>query len=140
MIKQQIEEVLKEYIQIDPNWDYGIEQCWKKEIAILTADVPATIAYFLHDCTDEEFFWLSEIFSDLSEKVPSKELVEALRTRLNAIKRENYRPKEFYSELLQKMDSFDEFMDSIEYEVVEAEGVLNYILWKKETEGTEAKE
>lgn len=118
--------------------NYWIEDYWKAAVEAGTQNISDTIAYFLHDCTDEEFFWLSEIFSDLSEKVPNKELVEALRTRLNAIKRENYRPKDFHSKLLREMNSFDEFMDSIEYEVVEAEGVLDYIFWKKETGGKES--
>lgn len=113
---------------------------WEAAVDAALQSVPNTIHYLQRDCTDEEFFWLSEIFEELVKKTQSVELLEALRTRLNAVKRENYRPKDFHSKLLQEMHSFDEFIDSIEYEVAEAEGVLNYILWKKETEGTEAKE
>ena len=63
MIKEKIAEVIKERIRIceetEDNWDYGIEQCWKKYAEIMLPDIDKSIAYFLHECTDEEFYWLS---------------------------------------------------------------------------------
>lgn len=144
MIQEQLTEVLKERIrnadELQNNWGDGLEQCWKKEIAILSADVPATIDYLLHDCTGEEFFWISEVFPDLPETVLSKELINAMRTRLNAIKPEEYHPDKFHSKTLQDWGGFEKFIHRIQYDVNLTEGVLDYILWKKETEGTEAKE
>ena len=66
MIKEKLTEVLKERIRISEetqdNWDYGIEQCQKKEIELLSKDINDTIEYFENNCTATEFSWLSEVF------------------------------------------------------------------------------
>ena len=56
-------------------WDDGIEECREKEIAILAEDIPSTIMFLKNDCTADEYSWISEVFEDVVELVPSKELV-----------------------------------------------------------------
>lgn len=118
--------------------NYWIEDYWKAAIEAGTRNRSDTIDYFLHDCTDEELFWISEVFSDLPETILSKELINAMRTRLNAIKPEEYHPEKFQSKTLQDWGNFEQFIHSIQYEVNLTEGVLDYILWKKETGGKES--
>ena len=38
-------KVIKQREETDDEWDYGIEQCWKKEIEILSEDIPSTIDF-----------------------------------------------------------------------------------------------
>lgn len=48
------------------------------------------IAYFLNECTDEEFYWLAEAFEEISEKAQRKDLIVTWRSRLATVTLENY--------------------------------------------------
>ena len=69
-------EVIKQREETDNEWDYGIEQCWKKEIEILSEDIPSTIEFLKNECTADEYSWISEVIDAVVDKVPSKELVQ----------------------------------------------------------------
>ena len=73
-------KVIKQREETDDEWDYGIEQCWKKEIEILTEDIPSTIEFLKTECTADEYSWISEVIDDIVDKIPSKELVEAYKS------------------------------------------------------------
>ena len=135
-MKTMIAEILKERIRIsqetDGNWDYGIEQCWKRAIKILTADTSKSIHYFLHECTDEEFYWLSEIFDDIAEQTPSRELIATLRSRLAAVTPENYRQESFQSEHMRRWVDYAEYVRSVGMEINYADGVTEAMLYNAE--------
>ena len=61
-------------------WAEGIEECCKKEIEILSEDIPSTIEFLVTECTAEEYSWISEIIDDLAAKTQSKELVACYRS------------------------------------------------------------
>lgn len=61
-------------------WAEGIEECWKKEIEILSENVAATIDFLLKECTADEFSWISEIIDDLAAKTQSRELIECYKS------------------------------------------------------------
>lgn len=125
MIKEKIAEVIKERIRIceetEDNWDYGIEQCWKKYVEIMLPDIEKGIAYFLHECTDEEFYWLSEAFEEISEKAHSKDLIAAWHSRLARVTPETYHQQNFQSEHMRKWVDYSEYVRSIEQEIDYAE-------------------
>lgn len=73
-------DVIKQREETDNEWDYGIEQCWKKEIDILLEDIPSTIEYLKTECTAEEYSWISEVIDDVVDKNPSRELVECYKS------------------------------------------------------------
>jgi hypothetical protein len=60
-------------------WEDGIEECRKNEIAILAEDIPGTIAFLKNECTSDEYVWISEVFEDVVNMVPSKELVQCYK-------------------------------------------------------------
>lgn len=60
-------------------WDDGIEECRKKEIDLLTEDIPSTIEYLKTECTADEYSWISEVLDDVLEINPSKELVQVYK-------------------------------------------------------------
>ncbi len=129
MISQKIRVVLNERLRVlrDTNdeWDYGIEKCCKEETQILSESISDTLLFFETECTDEEFFWLSEVFSDVSEIVQSKEFVQTLRSRLAQITRETYDQKSIKSEHMRKWVDYDEYVRSVGMEIDDAEGALN---------------
>lgn len=75
--------------------DYWIEDYWKAAIKIFTSNVNETIMFFRQECTDEEFYWLSEIFEEIAEKTQSSELIQVWRTRLSAVSPEKYNQTNF---------------------------------------------
>ena len=64
-------------------WADEIEKCWKKEIEILTEDIPSTIDFLVTDCSSEEYSWISEVLEDIIEKEPSEELVRCYKELKN---------------------------------------------------------
>ena len=72
-------EIIKQREETDDEWDYGVEQCWKQEIELLTKDIPSTIEFLKNNCTAEEYSWISEVLDDIVELVPSKELVQCYK-------------------------------------------------------------
>ena len=129
MIKEKIAEIVEERIRIceetDDNWDYGIEQCWKKFVDIFTADVDKSIHYFLYECTDEEFYWISETFEEIAEKTQCKDFISAWRTRLAAITPENYNQHNFKTEHIRKWVDFEEFVRGTNLNIDYAEGKID---------------
>ena len=129
MIKERIAEVLKERIRIceetDDNWDYGIEQCRKKFVEIITVDIDKSIDYFLHECTDEELYWLSETFEEIAEKTQFKGFISAWRTRLAAITPENYNQQNFKTEHIRKWVDYKEFVRGTNLDIDFAEGKID---------------
>ena len=76
MIQEKLQEIIQKIERLDPEYDYGIKQCWKEEIELLTRDINATIDFLDHECTSEQFVWISEIFDELVEKTQSRALIE----------------------------------------------------------------
>lgn len=133
MIKEKIAEVIKERIRIceetQDNWGDGIEQCWKKYIEIITADIEKSIAYFLHECTDEEFYWLSEAFEEISEKAQNKNLIAAWHSRLATVTLENYNQQGFRSEFMRKHITYEEYVKDINSSICDAEDTESNITY-----------
>lgn len=77
---KKFRETIKQRIYVakisQDEWTYGIEECWKKEVEILSEDVPGTIQFLNTECTADEYSWISEILEELIEKTQSKELLD----------------------------------------------------------------
>lgn len=78
MIKVLMDEIIIERKKKHMEDDYGIQECWNKMIDILSQDVYETIAY-LKSCSEEQLYYVSEVFEDVSEKLQSKEYIICLR-------------------------------------------------------------
>ena len=115
---------LEHRLSLDVNDDYGIEESWKNLTSILSDNIVDTINFFSKECTDEELFWLSEVFSDISEVVQNKEFVQVLRSRLSQVTRESYDQNSFKSEHMKKWIDYDEYVRSVNLDIDYAEGAL----------------
>jgi len=77
-------EIIKERNRIArecyDEWTFGIEQCWKQELEILSEDISSTINFLENECTADEYSWISEIIDDLAESTRSRELVQAYKS------------------------------------------------------------
>lgn len=116
---------LKEVVQfriIESEDNYWIEDYWKAAIEMFTKDVAATIIFLQTDCNDEELYWLSEIFEGIAEQTQSRELIEALRSRLARVTPDNYHQQDFDTEHMRKWVDYAEYVRSISEEIEFAEG------------------
>ena len=104
--------------------NYYIEDYWNAAVEIFTKNIDATIAFFKNDCTDEELFWLSEIFEKVAKISQSKELISVLRSRLAEVKPEKYNQANFKSKFMQKWIGYNDYIKSIGDEIDFAEGQL----------------
>jgi len=110
---------------IEDEDNYWIEDYWKKAIKIFTSNASETIDFIRNECSDEEFYWLSEIFEELAEKMQSKELIQALRERLAKVVPENYNQSSFETEHMRKYIDYDEYVRDVGQEIDYAEGRID---------------
>ncbi len=78
MIKESMMKIIEERKKKHIEDDYGIQECWDKMIDVLSADIQQTVSY-LENCTQEELYYISEIFEDIAERLQSKTFIECLR-------------------------------------------------------------
>ncbi|EHR4851839.1 hypothetical protein KUB85_002185 [Enterococcus faecalis] len=77
-LKNKMEAILKERKGLNINDDYGIEKCWNEMTIFLTQNEDETIDY-LNECNEENLYYISEIFEDISEQLQSKRFITCLR-------------------------------------------------------------
>lgn len=78
MMIEDIRASIQKRILTDDEWDFGINQCWEKEIEILSRNIHDTIGFLETDCTADEFSWLSEVFEQVAKKTQSRAFVDCL--------------------------------------------------------------
>ena len=75
----------------DPGAYYFPDLWWEKEVAAITADLDAAIAFIRDECSDEDLYWLGEIFDDVMEKAQSTPFLDCLRQRVNLVENPEWR-------------------------------------------------
>lgn len=105
--------------------DDEMETCCREAKDILSNNVSDAILFFQTECTDEEFFWLSSVFEDVSALVQSKQFIQVLRARLALVTRESYDQESFKSEHMRQWVDYDEYVRSISMDIDYAEDALN---------------
>ena len=88
------------------------------------------LAWIFGDCREDQrpaacsgvFDWLSETFEEIAEKIQSKELISTWRSRLVAVRPENYCQQNFQSKEMRQYVDYSEYVRSIEQEIDYAEG------------------
>lgn len=81
----KLKEILSKRKSLHPDDDYAIYDCWMQETNILSENIQETIFFIENKCTDEEFYWISEVFEDISYKTQSTEFISCIKNRLNKI-------------------------------------------------------
>ena len=125
MDKEALRNVIARFLQLHPEDDFGIEECWSEMTDILSKDIDSTIEFFQNDCTDEEFYWLSSVFEDVAEKTKAPELIPALRNRLSTILEENYHQDTFQTEHMRKCIDFATYVKEVSMDIDYAEAWID---------------
>lgn len=85
MDKLKLKEIISKRKNLHPNDDYATYDCWTQETDILSEDIQETIYFIENECTDEEFYWMSEVFEDIAYKTQSTEFISCIKNRLKKI-------------------------------------------------------
>lgn len=90
MIKQEFSQLLTKRLLLENNDDFGLEKIWKEEILILVKDIKTTNCFILNECSDEDLYWMSEIFEEVVQKTQSKDFINVLRHRVKKVSNKGY--------------------------------------------------
>ncbi len=120
-------ETMKQAIQFRITKDrdtYWEDDYFEAAVEIFTNNINKTIKYFKDECTDEEFFWASEVFERIAAKTQSLKLIAVWRARLAAVSAETYNQADFQSELMREWVDYKEYVRSVGDEIEFADGQI----------------
>ncbi len=65
------------------NWDYGIEECHKKILSMISNNLEEGIRFLENECSPDDIYWVSEVFDDIARKTQSKDFIAAIHRIYN---------------------------------------------------------
>ena len=80
MSQENVHEAIKKRITAEGAFYYP-DPWWEKELDAICKDMQAARDFIENDCSDEELFWLSEIFEDIIDRTGDVAFLGCLRTR-----------------------------------------------------------
>ena len=83
---------------------YYADPWWDAEIKQFTIDINESIHFIKEECTDEELYYLGEVFDDIMDRTHSKEFLNCLRERVQQVKNPQW-----------KADILKDICDAAEY-------------------------
>lgn len=78
MINEIMDKIIVERKNKHIEDDYGIQNCWNRMIEILSNNINETVSY-LDNTSEENIYYISEVFEDVSAQLQSKEYIDCLR-------------------------------------------------------------
>ncbi len=60
------------------NWDYGIEECHKKLLLMISDNLEDGIRFLENECSPDDIYWVSEVFDDIARKTQSRDFIAAI--------------------------------------------------------------
>lgn len=77
MIHKQMKELIEKRKLVEPQDGEGTDYYWKLELEVLEVSLETTIEY-INTASEDEIYWCSEVWEDLSTFWKSKQLIEAM--------------------------------------------------------------
>ena len=77
----ELKAILAKRRTLHPEDDIQIENCWKEEVSLLTNDIDKSIDFIRNHISDDELYWLSEVFDDVVHIISNSEFVETIIRR-----------------------------------------------------------
>ena len=69
----------------EPGAYYFPDPWWKKEVDAIVEDLATAIEFIKNECSDEELYWLAEVFDDVMDKTRSIAFLDCLRQRVQSV-------------------------------------------------------
>jgi hypothetical protein len=106
MLNLEFSAILAERFALVDNDAWGLDAVWEKEISLLTRNMEDTIAYILTECTEEQLFWMSEVFEQIVQVTQSVAFLECLKERVKKVKNTEYQ-----KEILKEIDFAEGYLE-----------------------------
>ena len=103
---EKLKQYLKTRIHENPDKYYEVT-LWEDETNAVCQDISASIHFILYECTDEEFYYLGEVFDDIMERTRSVEFLNCLRERVQRVEDPRWK-----AELLEDIRTAAEYVDA----------------------------
>ena len=91
----------------EPGAYYFPDPWWEKEVDAIVSDLEPAISFIQNECSDEELYWLAEVFDDVMEKTRSTAFLNSLRKRVQTVKN-----PEWKKTILNDIATAAEYIDS----------------------------
>ncbi len=78
-------ELFRKLLKSRSKDEYYYVMLWEQETKAFSKDINKTIDFVLHYITDEELYWMSEVFYDIYGKTKSLEFMKAIQERAKTI-------------------------------------------------------
>lgn len=101
---ETLHEVIRDRITSEGAQYYALPW-WEKEIAAFTADISIAISFINIECTDEELYWLSEVFEEIVEKTRSADFLDAVSKRSEIVVNQDYK-----NDIIQEINNAKRFL------------------------------
>ena len=69
----------------EPGAYYFPDPWWKKEVEAIVDDLDTAIEFIKNECSDEELYWLAEVFDDIMDKTRSIAFLDCLQQRVQSV-------------------------------------------------------
>ena len=121
MNKKELREVIEKVMFLHPENDYEREKCCEKEVSLIIEDMPGALDFIMNECTDEEFFYLAEVFDDIARESQNWEFIDTIKKRTAAVTVESYAKNSFKSDVLKRVTDVDKYKKMIKIDIEFAE-------------------
>lgn len=98
-MKEKFEELILKRISLELNDDFALMEIWKEEVHLISENIEAAIDYILNNCSDDYFYWMSEVFEDIVKATQSIEFIDAIKKR-----QENMTDKEYADDVKKEIE------------------------------------
>lgn len=89
-MKEKFEQLISKRLSLEINDDFALEEIWEEEVLIITKNMEETIYYILNDCSDEYFYWMSEVFEDVVHATQNPDFINAIKRRQKSMLNKDY--------------------------------------------------
>ena len=90
----------------NPNANYYEIPWWEAEIKQFTASIQESIRFIEDECSDEELYWLSEVFEDIVDRTRSMDFVRCLQKRVQQVENPGWKQS-----ILEEIRTASEYID-----------------------------
>ncbi len=104
MITKQMKQLIEARKKVETQDDEGTKEYWDKEIEVLEQSLDWTIDY-LKNASEDEIYWSTEIWDDISEYFCSKKLIDTFKycEKKCHVDKERLRISVYYAEEMTKL-------------------------------------
>lgn len=81
MINEKLKSIIANRISMNPEYDFGIEQCWNEALKLVKVYPEEVLKFVQSSASDTEVYWFSEILCDIYDLTEDERFIKAFGDR-----------------------------------------------------------